>query len=77
MQIPNILFNIRAGVPQGSILGPLLFIIHVNDQSRLMNSSYKAVPFAYDTSIVIKSNECDVEQTANKKLKCVLNWISV
>ena len=47
--------NIECGVPQGSILGPLLFIIYVNDARNCLSHS-KSILFADDTTIYKKSD---------------------
>ena len=59
--------NIECGVPQGSILGPLLYLIYVNDIPRAANADI--LSFADDTSLLLSNP--DIEQlyvTANTEL---------
>jgi hypothetical protein len=46
---------INHGVPQGSILGPLLFLCCINDLPRIFNNGVKSVLFADDKSLIISN----------------------
>ena len=66
--------TIKCGVPQGSILGPLLFILYIND---LPNASELTDPllFADDTSIFYShSNPNCLESVLNDELQNIDVW---
>ena len=81
-QVTEVGFNlstecmISCGVPQGSVLGPLLFLIYIND---IHNSSAKLsfYLFADDTSLLYAdTNLKSLEKTVNSELLKVSAWLN-
>ena len=65
---------VEVGVPQGSCLGPLFYLIYANDLNKLMNN-LRAVTFADDTTIVESCHSIEIlTLKLNYILSQVLDW---
>ena len=66
--------RISCGVPQGSILGPLLFLIYVNDMSAVVKN--KLLLYADDSAILVSAkNKSDIEIRLSEDLQSISQWL--
>ena len=68
---------VLSGIPQGSILGPILFAIRINDLTDVITSSVKL--FAYDTKIYSCINTaeecCKLQEDLNRLEDWSKSWL--
>ena len=67
---------VESGVPQGSILGPLLFILFMSDFSRLSTLLF-SIRFADDTNVFLGGTEYSkLFKSLNNELENVTKWLN-
>ena len=67
--------QVTCGTAQGSILGPLIFILYINDIFKSINTTGKIYMYADDTLIVTKSNDIqNVTSEIQDALEKMFNW---
>ena len=82
VQINNVKSNINSidmGVPQGSVLGPILFLLYINDIPNVIsNESVKTILFADDTCIYLSGkNANDLKELATNTMYELQEWFSL
>ena len=65
---------VNYGVPQGSVLGPILFLIYINDLGHVF-TEFKTILFADDATLYISGDDTNsIIHTANNELKIFYKW---
>lgn len=66
--------SVTSGVPQGSVLGPMLFVIYINDLPDLLQSTTKL--YADDAKVYCSINSPDDETKLQNDIKRLEEWSS-
>jgi Reverse transcriptase (RNA-dependent DNA polymerase) len=73
--IDSTINNVECGVPQGSVLGPLLFLLYINDFHRCISTGI-AQHFADDTTILYRSRSLrKLKLTMTHEISRIYDWL--
>ena len=69
-------YDLKYGVPQGSVLGPILFLLNINDVTHCSNKLIFTI-FADDTSLILKLEKYQYDLTIKNELRKVMRWFEL